>query len=494
MTAPAAARRYRFGPLDRPAWLLGLGPVPCVLLGAGVLAAALVLRESGSVLAGALPLLLAAVASFARFAGRPAHEWLEPALGWAWLRHQRRDRWSAAVPAVGTAPCPADLPPFLEGLEVLEVPGASAPPRAAGVAVVVDPDSQLLSATVRVQGGPFALLEQRDQAQVLDGWGSALAAFCRERTPVTRVTWSEWAAPAPLDEHLAFVREQQGGTGADWDDYRALVGRAGPLTISHETLVTLSVDRRRLRQAAHDPVGVDALLDELQLFVARLERADLAVGRPLGPGELGYAVRLRTDPSASARLTARRERLAERARVVAPHNLAPVAVDVAWRHVGCDHALHRTYWVAEWPRLEMPADWLSTLLLHPGGIRTVTVVHEPVSPLRSRRAVDREATRLASDEDERSRRGFRIRAQHRRAESEVLAREAELVAGYAELRYAGFLTVTAFDLQALEEQSAEWEQVAAQCGLELRALDGQHDLGLATALPLGRYPRGRGQR
>jgi hypothetical protein len=493
VTAPSPARHYRFGPLDRSAWLLGLGPVPCVLLGTGLLAAALVLRASGSVLAGAAPLLLGAVAAFARYEGRPAHEWLEPALGYAWLRRQGRDRWCAAVPTVGTVVRAADLPPFLDGLEVLEVPAGMGGPRPTGVAVVADPDDQLLSATIRVQGGPFALLEHRDQTQVLDGWGSALAAFCRERTPVVRVTWSEWAAPAPLDEHLAFVREQRGGTGTHWDDYRALVARAGPLTISHDTLVTVSVDRGRLRQAA-DPVGVDALLDELQLFTARLERADLAVGAPLGPGELGYAVRLRTDPSASARLTARGERLAEQARVVAPHNLAPVAVNASWRHVRCDQALHRTFWIAEWPRLEMPADWLSTLLLHPGGIRSVTVVHEPVSPLRSRRAVDREATRLASDEDERTRRGFRIRAQHRRAESEVLAREAELVAGYAELRYAGFLTVTAFDLQALDEQSAEWEQVAAQCGLELRALDGQHDLGLATALPLGRYPRGRGQR
>jgi hypothetical protein len=76
----------------------------------------------------------------------------------------------------------------------------------------------------------------------------------------------------------------------------------------------------------------------------------------------------------------------------------------------------------------------------------------------------------------------------------VLSREAELVAGYAELRYAGLLTVTAFDPRALDEQCAEWEQVAAQCGVELRALDGQHDLGVAAALPLGRFPTGRGRR
>jgi hypothetical protein len=410
------------------------------------------------------------------------------------LRAQERHRWAARVPRLGRRPSPPDLPPFLAGLEVLErSAGRDRTPRAGGVAVVVDAAAQQLSATLRIHGGAFALLEHQDQARVLDGWGAAIAGFCRERTAVARVTWSEWAAPASLAEHLAFVREQRGGRGAAGHDYRELVARAGPLTIAHETLVTVTVDRRRVR-AGKAADGVDALLEELRLFAGRLEHAGLAVDPPLGPGELALAVRLRADPSAAPRLAARRERLAEQARVVAPHNLAPIAVDVAWRHVRLDQAQHRCFWIAEWPRLEMPADWLATLLLHPGGIRTVTVVHEPVPPSRSRRSIDREATRLASDEEERVRRGFRVRAQHRRAESEVLAREAELVAGYAELRYAGFLTVTALDPRALDEQAAEWEQVAAQCGVELRALDGQHDLGVATALPLGRLPTGRGRR
>ncbi|HEV3450838.1 MAG TPA: SCO6880 family protein [Acidimicrobiia bacterium] len=494
MTSVDAPRRYRFGPLDRSGFLLGLGAVPCAVLGAGFLAAGLTLRATGSAPLAALPVVAAALAAFGRHDGRALHEWVEPAAGWTALRVRGRDRWAAEVPRRGRRPSPPDLPPFLAGLEVLErAGGRSYGPRAVGVAVVADPAAQQLSATLRVQGGAFALLEHDDQARVLDGWGAALAGFCRERAAVARVAWSEWAAPASLDEHLAFVREQRGGRGATGRDYRELVAGAGPLTIAHETLVTVTVDRRRVR-AGRAADGVDTLLEELHLFSGRLHHAGLAVDAPLGPGELALAVRLRADPSAAPRLAARQERLADRARVVGPHNMAPIAVEAAWRHVRLDQSHHRCYWVAEWPRLEMPADWLATLLLHPGGVRTVTVVHEPVPPSRSRRSVDREATRLASDEEERVRRGFRVRAQHRRAESEVLAREGELVAGYAELRYAGFLTVTAPDLRALDEQSAEWEQVAAQCGVELRALDGQHDLGVATALPLGRVPTGRGRR
>ena len=38
-----------------------------------------------------------------------------------------------------------------------------------------------VSATLRVHGGAFALLEHDDQARVLDGWGAALGGFCRAR-------------------------------------------------------------------------------------------------------------------------------------------------------------------------------------------------------------------------------------------------------------------------------------------------------------------------
>jgi hypothetical protein len=489
-------RRYRFGPLDRSGWLLGLGPVACLTLGSGLLAAGLALRASGSLVLAAAPLAVASAVAFGRHHGRALHEWIPPVAGWLSLQARGHDRWSAQVVPIGGPVRAPDLPPFLAGLEFLEVPARfDGGPRATGVAVVVD--GERFSATVRVRGGPFALLEPAEQARVLDAWGRALAGFCRERTPVTRVAWSEWAAPASLAEHLAFVRDQQDGRvpTSSLGEYLELVGRAGPLTIAHETQVTVTVDRRRVRGTrATDPQRtVEVLLDELRLLAGRLEQAGLAVDSPLSPGELASVMRLRADPSAASRLGARRERLAEQARLVSPHNLAPISVETAWRHVRVDQAWHRSFWIAEWPRLEVHADWLASLLLHPGGIRTVTVVHEPVAPSRSRRAIDREATRLASDEDERSRRGFRIRAQHRRAESEVLARESEIVSGYSELRYSGFVTVTTFDPRALADQCDEWEQVCAQCGLELRALDGQHDLALAAALPVGRVSLGRGQ-
>jgi hypothetical protein len=173
-------------------------------------------------------------------------------------------------------------------------------------------------------------------------------------------------------------------------------------------------------------------------------------------------------------------------------NAGPFAVELGWDRIQVDATLHRTYWVAEWPRSEVPANWMEPLLLHAGGTRTVAVVCEPVPVTRSQRQIRRDSTRLISDEEQRHRLGVRVGAHHRRAQSAVLEREAELVAGYAELEFAGFVTVSAQDAESLDRSCADYEQAAAQAGMELRSLDGRHDLALACTLPIGRglAPRG----
>ncbi|HSO94810.1 MAG TPA: SCO6880 family protein [Acidimicrobiia bacterium] len=490
-------RRYRLGSADHSAWLLGLGPAPCLVLGVSLLAGGVVLHSTHSVVLAVIPTAVGVLAVFGRWQGRVAYEWMEPLAGWMTLQAAHRDRWSARVPLLGRVAAGPDLPPFLDGLVLIKTDSRWAEPRVTGTAVVVDESRHRVTGALRVRGREFALLEPDEQNRVLDAWGAALAGFCRERSPVAQIAWSEWAAPASLEDHLTFVREQHDGSssGPQLREYLDLVARAGPLATEHDVVVTLSVDRRRVRRST-DPVNdpaVEALLEELHRFSVRLEHAGLVVDPPLAPAELAGVLRLRADPSGASRLGVTAHANGTNVGHVSAHNQAPLAVAVAWRHVRVDQSWHRTFWIAEWPRLEAPADWLAGLLLHSGGVRTVTVVYEPVTPSRSRRAVDREATRLVSDEEERTARGFRIRAQHRRAETEVLARESELVSGFAELRFAGFVTVTAPDLVALDEQASDWEQVAAQSGLELRALDGQHDLGLCAGLSVGRVPTGRGR-
>src|SRR5205823_4207949 len=130
---------------------------------------------------------------------------------------------------------------------------------------------------------------------------------------------------------------------------------------------------------------------------------------------------LRMDPSVTSEQDARRN-LAHLGGAVSRYGAGPLAAAVDWSSVCLDGSLHRTYWIAEWPRLEVPPTWLEPLLLTAGGIRAMSLCYEPVPPSRSTRQVDRDATRLATDEEQRARGGFRIGARHRRAAAAVTER------------------------------------------------------------------------
>lgn len=338
-----------------------------------------------------------------------------------------------------------------------------------------------MSATVAVRGARFSLQERAEQERVVERWGDVLAAFATERRARCRVRVTERSVPAGLAEHRRFAEAHGGSrTSVARRSYDELLVQAAPSTVRHEALVTVTLDERRSGD------GVAELVEELRLLTSRLEAAGLEVDATLSAAEAAEAVRVRLDPAAAPALAVRSRSLAELAGAVAPAALGPMATVAQWGHLRVDGSCHRTYWVAEWPRLEVGPDWLEPVLLAGGGVRTLSLLFEPVAPSRSRRRVDRDATRLAADEEQRSRAGFRIGARHHRARQAVAEREAELVAGYAEFDFAGFVTVTAADPETLARSCAEHEQAAAQAGLELRPLDGRHDLGLLCALPLGR--------
>jgi len=66
-------------------------------------------------------------------------------------------------------------------------------------------------------------------------------------------------------------------------------------------------------------------------------------------------------------------------------------------------------------------------------------------------------------------------------------RERELVSGHGDLRFAGFLCVTAADEPGLQAARATIEQAAIQAGCETRLLVGQQAQAFtAAALPLCR--------
>ena len=142
--------------------------------------------------------------------------------------------------------------------------------------------------------------------------------------------------------------------------------------------------------------------------------------------------------------------------------------------------------MASWPQLSVGSDWLSELLTGTQAVRTVTVVLEPVPMRKAAQAADREVMSREADADMKTQKGFRVNARERKRLADVEARERELSEGHAEFQFVGIVTVTAADLDALDDACADVEQAAAQSLLDLRPLDARHELGWLASLPVGR--------
>ena len=487
-------RMYRFGPLDRSGLVLGLSGRQCASLGGGVLLAGWLLDRHVPLPLVLAPILVAVTLGFAKVGGEPICEVVPGWRRFAIRAVTRSNRWLAPIrchrPGSGASPV-VDLPSFMAGLTLIDAGPAlwTGPARLAGVGVVVDRRGGTVSGTLRAHAGGFCLVDRAEQEHLVAAWGNALAGFCREGGSVSSVRWTEWKAPAGVERCEAFLAEEGTGTGDAVSGYRSLLATAASASTAHDVLITVTIDQRlvggRRRTRGGQSAAVDALLEQLRLLTTRLEVCGLRVDPPLSPAELADVIRQRLDPHRAVAVR-RSESLAAAAGVTPTHRAFPNATETSWSHIRVDGSAHRSFWVAEWPRLDVPPNWIEPLLLHPGAVRTVSVVYEPVPPGQSRRQVDREATKLVSDEEQRARSGFRIGARHRRLQEALAEREAELVAGYAELCFAGFVTVSVPEPAQLDVACAGYVQAAAQAGLDLRRLDGRHDVGLLCALPIGR--------
>jgi hypothetical protein len=103
------------------------------------------------------------------------------------------------------------------------------------------------------------------------------------------------------------------------------------------------------------------------------------------------------------------------------------------------------------------------------------------------RAIRRERVEYQTDAAQRQRIGQLTDFATEQEWADVNQRERELVAGHGDLRFAGFLRVTAADEPGLQAARASVEQAAIQAGCETRLLVGQQAQAFAAAaLPLCR--------
>jgi hypothetical protein len=376
----------------------------------------------------------------------------------------RGARWSG--PAVKP-------PPALAGIQLVEAPGG---PGLEPLGVVVDSRTRTHAVAVAARGRSFSLLDPSDKQRRLAAWAAVLAGLCREGSPVYRVQWIERRGPG--DRHALQRHVDASGAlseGTCRQSYDELVSGAGPVGQYHQVLIVVAIRPRRGGAIWSGQPGMSPytrLRRELRLLQGQLDAAEVEVEGALTLPGLAAVIQGSVDPS----------------RPAAPEASAPwpLAVDDGWSAYRTDGAWHATYWIAEWPRVEVGPDFLSPLLLGGVGHRTVSVVMAPVAPGEAARQVEAARTADVADEQLRRRAGFLATARHRRQAEGVVQREAELAEGHGEFRFSGYVTVTVAERAELSDACAEVEQSARQANLELRRLYGQQEAAFSWTLPLAR--------
>jgi hypothetical protein len=452
--SPLGGARYRFGPRERGGSLAGWRPGQILTVAVGLVIGVLVLRGEpnvAGVAAAVCVLVLYGAMATVPVSGRTGDEWLPVVVCWA-ARRTRVQRGRA----MGA----------LRGVRLLRAGWQD-------MGVVHDRATRTLTAALSLRGRSFALLGPDEQDRRVGAWSSVLASLAREGSPVHRVQWV--AASFPDDGrgvHAYLAAEAVAdAASASTASYEALLADMDSHACAHDVVLAVQV---RLTKSVE--VGCAALAREVGSLVRLLGDADVQVESVLSAEDLAHQL-LRTYEAGAPS--------APPASAASAEDPWPMAMEETWSSVRVDGMVHATFWVAEWPRIEVRSDFLAPLLL--GSARsTFAVVMEPLGSDAAVRKVEASRTADLADSELRRRGGFVSTARHAR-ESEVLARrEAELAEGHASFRYAGFVTISAASEEELATACDAVQHAAGQSRLALRRLYGDQASAYTCTLPLCR--------
>jgi hypothetical protein len=489
---------YSFGPLERRGIFGGVRGGQVASLAAGALTAIVVLDaapSAGGALVAIVAFALAAAAAFAPLGGRTPEEWAPVVLSFAGRRLLRRRRFASPVPRAGLVigarqalGAPEAHPPSPVAPEALaDVRIISVDHRERAIGALAERSGRRLTAVLACRVAAFSLLDQEAQERRLARWGLVLSGS--GGTAIRRLQWIERTAPAQGDELARWVHAERDpavplrGT-AMIESYLELISSSARVSQEHEVLLAVQVDGRRVRERGRDAIAT-ALVEQTERVAQGLEAAEVTVLGALSPGQLARALRTAFDPFARAELSALEA--ADRGRDgLSEVNAWPLGAREAWDHYRSDGAVHATYWIGGWPRINVSPMFMDALLGHSAAVRSVAVTFEPLAADRSTREIEAAVTRDRADRELRARFGQSETARQRQAAEATMRREAELAAGHGEVRLSGFVTVSGRDREDLHRACGEVLEHAARARLELHRLYGQQAEAFAFTLPLGR--------
>ncbi len=501
---PESHVRYRFGPLERRGLIAGWrgGQIAAV---AGGLVVGMVAIRSDASFGGAVMALLAVGMGVAAatwpLKGRTLEEWAPDAIRYA-ARPTRRPKRGDPFAYLSVVP-----------VDVAREKASHRPQPGQEAAVIVDRAARTYAAAFFARSAGFVLLSESDKCQRVATWAAVLSSLARESSPVHRVQWicrttTSTQAHAGANGKVSIDGDGAlSGPASARRSYRALLDGTDASFSRYQVLISVKVKSAKSAKGArsvggkgtHEGAGCAAVLRETGALRRRLMTAGIEADPPLSCIALADFVRSSLDtcrPHDDRRIPGAGNPPGVDAASVRSYGSLPkrsgpgwpwlMSTQEEWGRVLVDGTWHRTYWISEWPRLEVGPDFLGPLLLLRDVRHSVSVVMEPMSPTNAARKLEQARTADVADAELRRRGGFLATARRRREEQLLEQREVELADGHAPFRFSGYVTVSAEEPDLLDEQADAVEQAAARCGVELRICYGDQMSALLTALPLCR--------
>lgn len=477
-TSTAAPISVRFARRSTRGLLLGFSTPRVIVLGCavGVAVAVLFLGGSMAFFVSSLVWLPLAASAVVRIAGRPAVEWAATATHFAIRKAGTQTEFRAKV----EKPRPAGT---------LALPGDAASMRLhvdqnSAAAMIHDPHRETLTAVLLVSHPAFALLDDPDRALRVNRWGRVIAQLAQSGT-CAALQVLEATIPDPARSQTEWW-ENNGHDDGGWaaTQYGALLDQVRLDSSTHRTTVSLSLDLRaaaRAIKAAGRGIrgAAEVLRGDMGCLSDALRQAGLRPVRWLDEEELAGVVRQAFDPAVlvdstgdpAANLT----------------HAGPVAVSESWHRLRHDSAWSTVLWIAEWPRITVPPDFLHAIVFAPGVRRTLSITSRPLATDAALRQIRREKTEAVADSTQKARIGQLADLSDAQEYDDLLARERSVISGHTDVEFTGLVTVTAPTPDALDVAVATVTRAAAQATCEVRPLYGRQMQGfVAAAIPLGR--------
>ncbi len=478
MSVAPESGTVRFGRRPTRGLLLGFSAPRVLVLGlaAAVAVAGLVAANgTGFVLSAVLwgPLVASA---FVRVGGRPVVEWAPTAAQFGGRRTTGQTEFRAPV----TRPRPAGT---------LALGGDAASLRFhldpdTGAAMIHDPHRQSLTAVLSVSHPAFVLLDRDDRAQRVSRWGRVLAGLAQSGT-LAAIQVLEATVPDRGDG-VAEWYQTMGSDSAGWahQQYATLLDQARLGSSTHRTTVSVALDLRRAARAVKAaggglPGGAVVLGQEMASLTDAMRQAGLSVGGWLGESALASMVRSAYEPDVS--LDARGDPGANLSRA------GPLAISEHWDCLRHDSAWSSVLWISEWPRIDVPPDFLHPLIFATGLRRTFSLVARPLASEVALRQIRKEKTEAVADQAQKARVGQIVDLSDTQEYHDLLDRERSVIAGHTDVEFAGFITVTAPTREQLEAARSAVARAAGQAACEARVVYGrQAQAFILAGLPLAR--------